>query len=52
MYYLVVSCNPWDCENIYKKIFDNEYSLYKYLAEYKLDTEKQEELTVHKVDGV
>jgi len=44
--YLVRAWNPWDCDLVDKKAFLDKNKLYKYLAEYDLNKEKEEELEV------
>lgn len=49
--YLIVSWNPWDCQDIYKKVFLDIDEAEAYIKSYVLDNEKEEEeLEIHEVE--
>ena len=48
--YLVISWNPWDCQDVYKKVFLDKKDLYCYLISYELNKKKDETLDIHEVE--
>ncbi len=50
MGYLVKSWNPWDCIEVYKKIFISKEDADEYVANYDLNKEIEEELEIIEVE--
>lgn len=48
--YLVISWNPWDCEDIYKKVFLDLDEAHKYMFNYNYDDKKEEQLDIFEVE--
>jgi len=46
--YLIVSWNPWDCVDVYKKVFLTMKEVNEYKGSYKYD--RDEVLDVHEVE--
>jgi len=48
--YLVISWNPWDCKDTYKKVFIFKEEAEKYIKNYTLNYIKEEELDIFEVE--
>jgi len=49
--YLIVSWNPWDCEDIYLKVFTDKKEAHKFITKYALTSKvRDEELELHEVE--
>ena len=48
--YLVILWNPWDCQDVYKRVFLDLNEALAYVGKYELDKEKDEGLRIESVE--
>ena len=47
--WLVISWNPWECKDIYKRVFLCHREAITYIANYNLNVDREEEIELHEV---